>query len=192
VWSWQFQAHRCQDSIKFHILLDYTYLSVMTCWKKAYGPLSSQIKLFNGGCMPLTFDGKPVLCQQLLLTCIVYGIHAMSKHTCIVLCMVMEKKQEYQSKMCFSFSPSTEETENMFKVDITHIQSWSMCCVHVCYYPTPPIFNSGKEGESNKKIHFLITFWLWMGNGQIQLNQSWNGKMLTAAERHTLTRAFWQ
>jgi len=57
--------------------------------------------------MPLTFDGKPVLCKELLPTCVVYGIHAMSKHTVHCVVMVMEKKHEYQQKICSSFSPST-------------------------------------------------------------------------------------
>jgi len=72
--------------------------------------------------MPLTFDGKPVLCQQLLLTCVVYGIHAMSKHTCIVLLWLRKRSRNINRKCVFHFHQAYEETENMFKVDITHIQ----------------------------------------------------------------------
>ena len=103
-------------------------------------------------------------------------------NTHALYCVWLRKRSmNINRKYVFHFHQAYKETENMFKVDITHIQWWSMCCVRVCYYPTLPIFNSSKDGDSKKKIHFPITFWSWMGYRWIQLTQSWNGKMLTGS-----------
>jgi len=82
--------------------------------------------------MPLTFNGKPVLCQQLLLTCVVYGIYAMSKHTCTVLCMVTEKKKEYQQKMCFFIFTKHMKKQKICSKLISHISSDDQCAVYMC------------------------------------------------------------